>query len=390
MLRFRLAYIAALIVGATAFVVTNEPVALAVPIALLSLAAICALVCFRMAATMGIRFGLSPSCTVGQPLSLEMEVSRPRFLPACCIEFEATCRNVVLGEELTIPVLLEASSRRSPRFELPLATGACGRMEIVVRTMRVRDPLNLARREAPCSYQGSCTVYPRVLDLSVDLDRSPRASLSGSSYDSRRRGQDRSEPFDVRDYRASDPLNAIHWKLSTKVGKLMVREASHPSNYDVLILVDMATRYPEGGRVDDEVVTAAFELAASLSLGLCRRDMGHNVAVASSMQASDTMVDSMASFESAVDMLVGTPLPESFGVDAELFELYRRERGFTKTVLITGVVDPAALVEMSRSVDLSVLYVTVDGANGVEDLGAYDLVSISSTSLDDRVRSVAI
>ncbi len=64
-----------------------------------------------------------------------------------------------------------------------------------------------------------------------------------------------SETFDIREYRPPTPAS-IHWKLSSKMDKLMVREASHPSNYDVFVLVDLG-RAAEGGGVRPADVLAA-------------------------------------------------------------------------------------------------------------------------------------
>ena len=104
----------------------------------------------------------------------------------------------------------------------------------------------------------------------------------------------------------------------------------------------------------------------------------------------DAMVDSPASFASALDLLVSVPLPLSFGQAAQLFDAYRRECSFTKTVLVTTMVDHVALGVMGRLTDLSVLLVEAGGAESVEDAEAFRITRIPVDALEERVRSVSI
>lgn len=390
MLRRRIAYIAAFVMSSIAFVGTNDPLALGVVVLLAGLFAGSAICCFMAAATFGFRFDVHPACEAGQPLKLGMEVRRRLRVPTGRLSCRVKCRNVMLGEERLVPVALDASAARKARFELPLDTEACGRVELSVGDVRVADPLGLLRRKVPASFSGAYTVYPRVLDLAVPLERSPRATYSGTSYDTRRRGQDMSEPFDIREYRVTDPLHAIHWKLSSKLDKLLVREASHPSNYDILLLVDAGLHEPSGDPAPRAVVTAVLELAASISYELCRQNLGHNVAFSDGNGLADALVDSPASFGEMLDALTGTPLPAFYGVDAAAFEWYRRERSFTKAVLVTGWVDQAAFAAVGAVTDLSVVHVAAGGAKVVEDAGTYAITSIPVEDVDGRVKSVVI
>ena len=389
MLRPRIVYLAALAVAAIVFVGTNEPPALAFLALLALLPAACKLAGVAAARGMTVELGLPTSCRVGQPLFLAVGVGRRGPSAPQRIELEVTFRNVMLGEEERVRVVLEGASRGG-RFELPLDAAACGRVEVSAAEVLSFDPLGLWRERMACPFSGSYTVYPALVDLSVPFERAPQARFAGSSYDRHRKGQDMSETFDIREYRPSDPLAAIHWKLSSKMDKLMVREASHPSNYDVLVLVDLGRRLPNGERPPADVLAAALGLAASVSYDLCRQSLGHNVAVASEGELVDAMVDSPASFDSALDLLVSVPLPLSFGQAAQLFDAYRRERSFTKTVLVTTMVDHVALGVMGRLTDLSVLLVEAGGAESVEDAEAFRITRIPVDALEERVRSVSI
>lgn len=337
-----------------------------------------------------LAFRVPPSCRVGQPASLGIDVRR-RGLPLLQhIELTVTCRNVLLDEVVEIPVVLDVSPRMR-RFDVPLDTAACGRVELSVDGARSFDPLGLSCERIACSLSGSYTVYPALADLVAPLERAPQACFAGSSYDPHRKGQDMSETFDIRDYRDADAPHAIHWKLSSKVDKLVVREASHPSNYEVLVLVDVGRTVPGSAeRVPVETVSAALGLAASISYDLCRQNLGHNVACAADGRMVDAAVDSPDSFGTMLDLVTGVRLPLVPGEVARLFDSYCRERSFTKTVLVTSALDELAFAVMGGLTDLSVLFVGPDGAESAEDAGAYRLTRIPAEAVADRVRSVSL
>lgn len=389
MRRYRIAYLAAFLIAAVAFVGTNSAAALLAVVALAVLFAANMLLGFLSGKT-ELGFGVRPLCEVGQPLVLSIEAFRPVPLPTGRIELTFSCRNCMLGEERPLAAVLEATAKRRARFELPLDTASCGHVELSLQDAFSYDPLGLVKRRLSGTFSGSCTVYPRMADLVATLGRSPQASFFGSMYDLRRRGRDQSEVFDIRDYRESDSLRTIHWKLSSKVDRLVVREASHPSSYDILLLLDRGAYDRDGFRTQDALTTALLELASSVSLALCRQNLGHTVAFLSDDRMASSPVDSPASFEDALDALLGMPMPKAPGIDAKLFLQYRREQSFTKVVLVTSLIDQQTFSLIGKLADLSVLYLAPETGQTLEEQGEYTITSIPLSTLGERVRNVAI
>lgn len=112
MLRPRIVYLAALAVAAIVFVGTNEPPALAFLALLALLPAACKLAGVAAARGMTVELGLPTSCRVGQPLFLAVGVGRRGPSAPQRIELEVTFRNVMLGEEERVRVVLEGASQR--------------------------------------------------------------------------------------------------------------------------------------------------------------------------------------------------------------------------------------------------------------------------------------
>ena len=53
---------------------------------------------------------------------------------------------------------------------------------------------------------------------------------------SNRRGEDRSEVYQLREYRPGDDIRQIHWKLSSKLDRMIVRDPGLPLERSVLLL----------------------------------------------------------------------------------------------------------------------------------------------------------
>lgn len=53
-----------------------------------------------------------------------------------------------------------------------------------------------------------------------------------------RRGSDLTEPFRLREYAPGDSLRQIHWKLSSKLDRLVIREPGMPAARTLLVFWD--------------------------------------------------------------------------------------------------------------------------------------------------------
>lgn len=51
-------------------------------------------------------------------------------------------------------------------------------------------------------------------------------------------GEDRSEVYQLREYRPGDDIRQIHWKLSSKLDELILKEASQPESRSLLVFWD--------------------------------------------------------------------------------------------------------------------------------------------------------
>lgn len=116
----------------------------------------------------------------------------------------------------------------------PLPTEHCGALEVTLYRCWVSDYMGLFR--LPVRKTGrTVLVRPKpvepenVPDLNRYLAQRWRPKLGGGF----------SENHELRLYHPGDGLNQVHWKLSAKTGKLVVREPMQPETGTLLVTMDL-------------------------------------------------------------------------------------------------------------------------------------------------------
>ncbi len=95
-----------------------------------------------------------------------------------------------------------------------------GEYEIPKVTVRTRFPFGLFDKSRDIDLHASVVVFPEPLDAS-NWARTITANFGDVETNRRGRGD---EYYGLRDHRAEDDARRVHWKVSAKRGKLVVRE----------------------------------------------------------------------------------------------------------------------------------------------------------------------
>lgn len=119
-----------------------------------------------------------------------------------------------------------------------------GRYDIGVLDMRIRDPLGLYSAALDDSVMRTVIVFPRMMDLAGTKD----SATTEIPTDLTRRAltSERSEQANIRSYVGGDALKDIHWKLSSKLDELLVRDYNINDSRHTYIVCDLsAPRFRE-------------------------------------------------------------------------------------------------------------------------------------------------
>lgn len=116
-----------------------------------------------------------------------------------------------------------------------LPTNLCGQLRIDVVKPRFYDYLGLIR--LPVRHKSSAVTY--IWPEPVPLTVKPEFLLQAPQRWKPKPGGGFSENHELRLYRPGDNLQQLHWKLSAKTGKLILREAMEPIHKPIRLTLDL-------------------------------------------------------------------------------------------------------------------------------------------------------
>lgn len=158
---------------------------------------------------------------------LEMgEVETPALhiqcpLPAPPVRGRIRVRHAITGES------------RLLKRNMPLPTDHCGQLVCRPDRVAVYDYLGLFRLAVYRKRSASVVVRPVPIPMKHPEKLERRAARSWKP----KPGGGFAENHELRLYRPGDSLNQVHWKLTAKTGKLVIREAMEPRQGRILLVM---------------------------------------------------------------------------------------------------------------------------------------------------------
>lgn len=190
------------------------------------------------------------------------------ILPAAAVEAEAVCVNKRTGETESFTVTRSLGPRGKKDVSLEVVPGHAGRYDLSVGSALVRDPLGIWSRKLSFDWHMGVTIMPSVFDMNV-VKAGTAAMPESDSESQKTRGAVSGDMIDIREYVPGDPVRNIHWKLSEKTGKALVRVLGNPVSDQYLIILDN----PSDIAHDPVALDAAASVFASLIQTLRMNDV---------------------------------------------------------------------------------------------------------------------
>lgn len=181
----------------------------------------------------------------GEVIPISVQLSNPTIFPVSNIKIYLTYRNSYSSKRYTKDFLVSIDARTRSSVICNLYSDYAGNMEINLKAIRIYDYLKLFSLKRKLKDQVKAAVLPYYYELTEDYSSTRQTRIIESdNYSPHKSGDDPSEVFAIREYREGDRLQRIHWKLSTKLDQLMIKEFSDPLNCSVLLFVNLCI--PEG------------------------------------------------------------------------------------------------------------------------------------------------
>lgn len=197
-----------------------------------------------------------------------VRIRNSALLPVMRCGCRVSIRNDLTEEEQTVTLTGGVSARGESSQNILLQSRYCGRLRVRISRFTLLDYLGLLPMQAPVKAEARLTILPNLFPMDADMTARPAYADDGASD---RRGEDRSEVYQLREYRPGDDIRQIHWKLSSKLDELILKEASQPESRSLLVFWDKRTGTPQQMDALAEVVssTGAALLQGGVQYTLC-------------------------------------------------------------------------------------------------------------------------
>lgn len=275
------------------------------------------------------------------------------IMPAARVTFRVQLENQMTGAFRERKVSATVGSKDKVTAELSLQNSKVGTVLIRTEKVRVYDAFGLfAFRKADLPEE-AIVIYPEMYDVSVYMEKPVETTVDGSRYSPDRPGQDVSEVFALREYVAGDEIKKIHWKLSGKLDRTMVRDFSLPLNYSVFLLLELTYG-------SEDLVDAEVETYLALSRALMENGINHNMGWydAGTDMFSIKELDNFEDLEMASAQVLSSYASQSRenALDFYAASGYRNQNNILIYVVTDPSLDKIAELEVSQRMQTILIY----------------------------------
>ena len=218
---------------------------------------------------------------------------------SCRLQWKVSCMlpvGTVTGRQLLRNVQTGRSVRLRSGEALP--TEHCGGWEITPKRVWIQDYMGLFSLPLWKKEGTAVLVRPKTIAMPEppDVQRYRACAFRPKA------GGGFSEQHELRLYRPGDQLRQVHWKLSAKAGKLVIREPMEPLRGKALV-----TMYLTGseGELDIKLGKLLW-----LSLWLLEQQIPHGIQCLTGKGMQTLAVDTPEDAQKAVDTLLRCPLAD--------------------------------------------------------------------------------
>ena len=250
----------------------------------------------------------------GQPARVSIKVSNKSGLPVLLCRVKATCENLLTDERDEFSQFLSIGRKKEAVADFLMKEDRCGCIRIHLDDVRVSDPLGILSvrpKSLEIDEGGNGWIYflPKATQSQIPPDNLSSYDMESYQYSRLKSGNDPSEIFDIREYQTNDSIKAIHWKLTSKMDELMIKEFGLPIENKVMIIVDKSIAGKEN---KEDRIELATDFVSSLSFTLLQNTVNHTIGWYNYLKKEfqTFRVEDESSFWNAVRELISSPYRE--------------------------------------------------------------------------------
>ncbi|MBQ7129084.1 MAG: DUF58 domain-containing protein [Clostridia bacterium] len=209
--------------------------------------------------------------SVSRPIKLNFHIKNRSPFAITHIKMTAKVKNMFLNTQNDCTFTVNAPPFSDKEFVYNINSDYVGNIEVFIKNAKFFDFLSLYRFSKRINVSRVVSVLPESIDSSVKMRLNDVFSGDSQVFANGKSGDDPSEVFNIREYKEGDKLNKIHWKLSSKTEKYMVKEFSLPLSDNVFLFVDLKQDF----YTDFIYVNSLICAFTSISQSLAKQNISH-------------------------------------------------------------------------------------------------------------------
>lgn len=313
----------------------------------------------RDARHMHLRIKLKTGEQAGRKSMMKLTVeTKGMLLASRAVHVELKCHNRMFDSDEVKHLLLSLEDKNN-EYEVPFSAEQCGEITVRCQGAYVYDLLGLFRVPITTFGAMATVVYPKRVQMQVEMSQDTYGRPREEGQIQNRRGNDPSEMFDIREYTPGDDMRSIHWKLSSKVDTLFMRESSDPSHYSLVVLLDLGLEHGDE-LVQAETLNAAIAYSFGIMEKLVEQNVSFCIALPTKTGLQTYEIRERRNLRQFFAMWFGVPMQKHAGTGFQLFLSEHMEQKFTRLLILTAGEYEQDLKGMDQRIGITVVGTTTE------------------------------
>lgn len=388
MLKQRLMYIFMLLTDIGVFIFTNTRPLLIVAIIMTVLPIISFIVLLITVSTMKIECDINSSTETNTEIYAELKLNSKINIYPGMISFRRIIHSVMFDKDNEDIFEYELGSRTN-LINIKFKTPMCGSHSFTLDNVKFYDALRLFSISKKFILEKNVMVYPKRIDMTVLRKNASTIEDDGVIYDKYQKGNDRSEIFDLRDYEKGDDRRSIHWKLSSKVNKTIVREFSRPNNFKTMILCDLSLKFADKP-ISYDVVSNNIALALAVSSDMTKNGIEHSICMLGGNVSEIKEINRLQDDIKIQNGILSVPLSKNEFNTALYFLNINTNYKVSKLIYITREYDKESIRMLANIMNVTIIVTNDDENNTYESSHNTEIVSLSTKKLYETSHNISV
>ncbi len=200
-----------------------------------------------------------------------LDIANHSHFPVSCAYAVIEIHNTLTDEYQTLTTMMPVSANNIQTIKFSVSYSHCGRIAISLKNLKIYDYIKMFSKNVKTGAINEMMVLPERISISPMIETEIAALTDSDDFSKDKPGDDCSEIFDIREYVEGDKINRIHWKLSSKCSKLMIKEYSLPVSNHLMLLFEFSLDTASNHAFSK--TDAAIETVLALSEFLIKNNM---------------------------------------------------------------------------------------------------------------------